>query len=794
MIRFALLIAVFWTALTGAVHAQDEPDYDAWSTLAIRAEMALEAGRASDYIFEDMRAEIALWRDIFANADGAQADRLATIQAQLDALSALPDTELPEDERITARRIFLEDQQARLQAPVSLASEAYARANGLIGEIDILFRTRQLDARTKRGPTPLNPANWGAGATQIPAALRQLNSEFTNKINADVWQQNAGSVLPVAGLLSLLGFVLVLRGQRWTLRLQRGATAVTRRGKGVARFVVSLGQILLPAIGLMLLFAGIIYANVLDFRGVAFAESIFSGALVVVLARWLAYHFCPVGPELSGPLSLTEVARKQGRLLVIALGWVLALRDIGMGLFQLTSATAEGESVLTFLLHVFAAFLLFRLGGLLAPTLEEDQDVHDATSFRQRLTRVVGRSIQIVAVVAPLISAAGYISGASLILYATIMSLGLFGIVGLLMVLVFDVYALALGNDPENNTTALTPVLISFGLAFFAMPVLMLIWGARVSDLTEVWAWFREGFSLGDTKISPTDFLTFLLVFAAGYVLTRLIQSALKSTILPRTKLDLGGRNAIVSGVGYIGIFIASLVAITMAGIDLSNIALVAGALSVGIGFGLQNIVSNFVSGIILLIERPISQGDWIEVGSQMGYVRDISVRSTRIETFDRTDVIVPNSDLVSGLVTNWTRGNSVGRVIVPVGVAYGTDTDRVAQILQEIAESHPMVLLNPAPSVVFQGFGADSLDFEIRAILRDVNWVLSVKSEMNHAIARRFTEENIEIPFAQRDIWLRNPEALSPKTAPPANSAAPETSQIDDHNDADPDAQGDKP
>lgn len=734
-------------------------DLDEWSALATRIEAAINAARASNSVLGGLRSQLADWRDVFLDRQDTNAERIATVRAQRDALGAAPE-DGNVDPRVAQRRTDLDAQLVALRAPALLASEAYTQADGLIGEIDSLIRDRQADRFLERSESPLNPTGWTRTHDAVSTALRSTLAEVSQQMNNPTRRAEFVERLPAILALLAVALVAVLRGRRWFGLLSSAIEARTHRGRGVVRFGVSLGQVIVPFLGLMALATALVWSGMLGRRLEAIVQALPLLGLFPILAHWLAGHLLPKDTAVQDhPLSLSPDMSARGHTRFVTLGLMLMLFG-GVGAFvTANSFDAVPATVLMFPFGVLMAWPLYRFGKVLRdPGFEDTEDA--ARSFRGTVRSLLSRGLMLAAVAGVIFAALGYSSAFEVLTFPAAATIFLLGGVVLLHNLSVDTYVLVSKAD-DAGQTALIPVLVGFLLVLLSLPVLALIWGAQITDLTELWARFREGFAIGETRVSPTSFLLFAVVFVIGYTVTRLLQAALRTTVLPRTKLDVGGRNAIVAGVGYIGIFIAAVIAITTAGIDLSGLAIVAGALSVGIGFGMQNIVSNFVSGIILLIERPISEGDWIEVGGQMGYVRDISVRSTRIETFDRTDVIVPNADLVSNQVTNWTRGNNVGRVIVPVGVAYGTDTDWVAGILKEIAEGHNMVLMNPPPAVIFQGFGADSLDFEIRAILRDVNWVMSVKSDMNHAIAKRFAQEGIEIPFAQRDLWLRNPETL---------------------------------
>jgi len=285
-------------------------------------------------------------------------------------------------------------------------------------------------------------------------------------------------------------------------------------------------------------------------------------------------------------------------------------------------------------------------------------------------------------------------------------------------------------------------------------------WDYSGGVLEHVKSYIVNGFDIGNFRIVPSRILWALLVFGSIIILSSWVRSQLENNWLKMTTMGQGARDALVTIMGYMLFLIAIMAGLSAAGFDFGNIAIVAGALSVGIGFGLQNIVNNFVSGLILLFERPIRKGDWIVVGGTEGYVKDIHIRSTIIQTFDRSDVIVPNSELISNQVTNWVLSSKAGRAIVPIGVAYGTDTEKVREILLAIAEENESVVKRgsmPEPKVIFREFGDSSLNFELRVFLYNVDSRLGTISDLNFAIDKAFREEGIEIPFPQRDLHVKS-------------------------------------
>jgi potassium efflux system protein len=275
---------------------------------------------------------------------------------------------------------------------------------------------------------------------------------------------------------------------------------------------------------------------------------------------------------------------------------------------------------------------------------------------------------------------------------------------------------------------------------------------------------------IGGFSLSPVALLSALALLIIGGVAVRGAQRWLQTQFLPRTGLDAGLQNSIAALFGYAALIGIIALALSALGIDLQKIALIAGALSVGIGFGLQSVVSNFVCGLILLAERPIRVGDWVVVRNEEGWVRRMGVRATEIETFDRASVIIPNQEFITGMVKNWTHGNTMGRIIIKVRVAYDSDLAKVRETLLACATADPRVLRTPPPVVYLMGFGDIGIDFELRCVLGNVEQALAIRSDLQTEVMRKFAEAGIRIPFPAHEARLPGPPPEAPLAKPPTN------------------------
>ena len=287
------------------------------------------------------------------------------------------------------------------------------------------------------------------------------------------------------------------------------------------------------------------------------------------------------------------------------------------------------------------------------------------------------------------------------------------------------------------------------------------IWDPTGTILGTLSSYARDGIPIGGIRIVPTNIVGGIIAFTVLLAFTGWIKRWIDKRWLRQIiSSDRGARDALVTIVGYTGFTISLLIGLSIAGINITGLAVVAGALSVGIGFGLQSIANNFVSGIILLFERPIKAGDFVTVGDVEGFVKKISIRATEIETLDNQDMLVPNSELISGRVTNWVLHNPYGRLRIRVGVAYGSDINKVKDILEAVSHENKSVITDgrvSPPKALFMGFGDSALEFELRVRIFDIKKRYDVVSELNFKIDEEFQKNKIIVPFPQRDIHIKD-------------------------------------
>ena len=292
---------------------------------------------------------------------------------------------------------------------------------------------------------------------------------------------------------------------------------------------------------------------------------------------------------------------------------------------------------------------------------------------------------------------------------------------------------------------------------FVVVPAVFVIWRAYDNLGEAVKGLLNLGFDLGAQRISLGLLITAAAFVYSSFLLSWILQNLLVDKVLVRRGAEMGVRVSTKKLVHYVIISFGFLLALSALGLELTQLTIMLSALGVGIGFGLQGIVNNLVSGLILLFERPVRVGDYIEASGTWCEIQKIGLRATTVQTFDQADVIIPNADLVANQVTNWTLRNRRARLIIPVGVAYGSDIPLVIETLKASAEPHPMVAKSPAPQVLFLNFGESSLDLELRVWVLDVDQMMTARSELHQEIDRRFREANIEIAFPQRDLRFRS-------------------------------------
>jgi potassium efflux system protein len=688
--------------------------------------------------------------------------RLTEINTRLEVLGSPPaEGQPPEPELVTREREALMAEKAEINAAVGVAEDLSVRVNNLVNQITEM--RRELFSRLLTRRYDISFKLMG----EVAKAASEVSDTVTRSVSA--WLRfvvnfKLGSVL-AATLLALAAAAVLLVGGR---RLVGGlfvADPEVQEPTSISRLSVAFWSTLLPSLAFGVFLAATYffydYFEILrgDIRVMLFA-------LFAVIGLFFFVHrlgYAVLSPRLAEWRLIPVRSAAANRLL-----WIMSGMAALTGLDYLLSKIYETVNA-PLSLTVGEALIATVLIGLLMIWASFVKPFTDEAGNPRPWPLAVRIPLFLIGAATVVAALLGYVGlsrfvSQQVVLTGAVLVTMYIGFLSAQAVAEEGAFAstkfgqrlqrrLHLDDTTMDQLSLVISIVINILVLIVGLPLILYQWGFQPGDILAWFYRFASGVQIGSITVSLTGIFWGLVVFVIGFFVTRWFQGWLDGSVMARGKVDAGVRNSIRTVVGYAGIALAVLVGFSAAGIDFSSLALIAGGLSLGIGFGLQNIVSNFVSGLILLAERPFKSGDWIVAGSVSGTVKKISVRATEIETFQRQTVILPNSELINGAVGNWTHRNKMGRIEIPVGVAYGSDARKVQRVLTEVAMSHPLVLKNPEPFVQFTAFGDSALNFEIRVYLADIGTGGVVQNDLRFAILEAFERENIEMPFPQLQI-----------------------------------------
>jgi potassium-dependent mechanosensitive channel len=744
----ALLLATVGFERKAWAEAGEEPSIEELKKSLDEIEAAVDSEDITAETLAGFRDKLNSAADILRKKIDWLEPRAKEAEDRLKELGPAPAKDAPsESAEIAGQRKELTDEFNDIDGELKQARVLTVKTDQLGDRVAQKRHALYANELFARSASILDPSFWTEVYRALPIELRSIEALV------DAWSEHhtrprwAGAALIIVVIIAI---VIVLT--RWWLPRLIGEPSNTRSAKAWAALWVFIWfAIRTPLAGFAALLALTTF-GLLTVRLEQIAQGVVAGMAAAAFGHGVARGLlAPEHPHRRLVQEDDETALCFYNHLLWAsraLGVLIVLQVIHKTLFAPLVITVATNALFAATTAAFLVHLVLRLG-----TIKKNRgEALVAASWAHPLGLLMAVLIGIALV-------AGYAGVAAFISLRVIVAAAVFGALFLLLVITQTLFASineqtpkgqmlaeSLGIDPR--TLGLSGALLSalIRVLLIASSFLLIIgpWEVSTADLFDTVRNIPFGFKIGEIRVSFQAILAAILVLVLLLVLMRIIQRWLERELLPRTGLEPSLQLSIVTIFGYVGAITAIALALSGLGFDLQKIALIAGALSVGIGFGLQSIVSNFVSGLILLTERPIRVGDSIVVKGEEGWVRRVRVRATEIETFDRASVIIPNSEFITGVVKNWTRANRLGRIVVKVGVSYETDPDRVRDILTDIANAHPQIVQTPPPAAYLVAFGETQLEFELRCVVAEVEKGLSVRSELHYAIIQKFREAGI--------------------------------------------------